>query len=238
MSGPVFPPLFRGEAVPRGADPMEKAIASAALGIDAGLVFYDLDAKTLRAAIVLAPETALGEAMAMVLAAANGFSDALGALAPPEVAVHMEWPGTIRVNGARCGEIVAAASVRDPEAHPDWLVIGLTLAIDFGPDAEPGEDPDRTALWLEGCRDVEPLRLLEAWTRHFLYWITTWEDGGMAKVHADWRGRAHKLGEDVTVALPGRTEAGTFVGLDEAGGLLLRQGGETKLLSLSEMLRD
>ena len=238
MSEPVFPPLFRGEAVPRGADPMEKAIASASLGIDAGLVLYDLDAVTLRAAIVLAPETTLGEAMAMVLAAANGFSDALGALAPPEVAVHMEWPGTIRVNGARCGEISAAAALRDPEAVPDWLVIGLTLAVEFGPDAEPGEDPDRTALWQEGCRDVEPLQLLEAWTRHFLYWIATWEDGGMAKVHADWRGRAHKMGEDVTVALPARTETGTFVGLDETGGLLLRQGSGTTLLPLVDMLRD
>ena len=76
------------------------------------VVVHDVGGATLSAAVALAPECALEDAMAMVFATALGFSDALGALAPPEVAVHMVWPAGLRVNGARCGGLRAAASTR------------------------------------------------------------------------------------------------------------------------------
>lgn len=225
---PAFPPLFRGEAVARNQDPFARAMSQAMRGIDPGLITYRIDDGHLRAALVLAPETALEDAMAMVFAAALGFSDALGALAPPEVAVHMVWPGGFRVNGARCGTLRAAASTDDPAAVPDWLVLGLTVPF-LPPDGvEPGAAPDDTALYLEGCGDVSAVLLLESWSRHTLGWINTWEDEGFSRLHTDWRGRAFGIGKS--------TDGGTFVGLDEQGGKLVRNGNDTTLVPLSSML--
>ena len=101
MNEPTFPPLLSGLAA--SGDPFDAAIAQAALGCDAGLVIYNLAADALRAAIVFAPEVPLDDAIAMLPACGIGFQNALGALAPPEVAVHLHWHGGIRVNGATCG---------------------------------------------------------------------------------------------------------------------------------------
>ena len=217
-------------------DPFAQAVASAALGCDAGLIVHNGAGETLSAALVLAPEVPLEEAMAMVFAASLGFSDALGALAPPEVGVHFEWPGGILVNGARCGAFRAAASGAGAAGVPEWLVVGFDLAIALPEGAEPGSTPTETALVEEGCMEVDPFLLLESWSRHTLVWINTWTDDGMARLHSDWRGKAHGLGEDVTVRIAAETIEGLFVGLDERGGMLLRQGDETRLIPLSAML--
>ncbi len=236
---PAFPPLLRGEEAGAGVDPFAKAVSAAVTGTDAGLVVYNIEPHMIRAAVVLAPEAPLQDAMAMVFAASLGFGDALGALAPPEVGVHMDWPGGLRVNGARCGHIRAAAPEIDPEQEPDWLVIGLEVPVfPIGDTVEPGESPDNTTLTEEGCGEVSPARLVESWARHMLVWINRWLEDGMTPLHADWRARAFSLGEDVALELAGEKFAGTFVGLDERGGMLLRRGDETTLVPLTRMLEE
>ena len=231
MSAPSFPPLMSGLAVTGGIDPFEKACAMAALGCDAGLIVHNITANRLMAAIVLAPEVPLEDAVAMWPACGVGFQNALGALAPPEVAVHLEWSGPIRVNGARCGALRAAAGGTDPAALPGWLVVGLELVLMQTTDA-PGNTPDKTALFDEGCVEVDPAMLLEAWARHTLIWITRWEEDGPAPLHAEWRGLAHRMGEEITQG--GIT--GTWLGVDERFGMLLRAGETTHLLPLSAQL--
>ena len=231
MSEPTFPPLFAGEELTGRADPFERARAQAIAGCDPGTIVYNLSREALRAAIVFGPEVPLEEAMAMLPACGVGFQNALGSLAPPEVAVHLEWDGNIRVNGARCGYLKASASTQESGTEPDWLVIGLHLDLLFSDDA-PGENPDKTALYEEGCADVEAQSLLEAWVRHTLYWINRWNDEGTRPLHAAWRELAHDVGEPVQFC----GIAGTFVGVDEQFGALLRDGEKTHLVALSKLL--
>ncbi len=228
----TFPPLFRGETARVGVDPFAQAISTAALGCNPGLIVHNEGGDTMIAALVLAPDAPLEDAMAMVFAAALGFSDALGALAPPEVGVHFDWPAVIRINGAKAGRIRAAASTGDPAATPDWLVVGFELVLTLPDGQEPGAEPEQTALFEEGCAEVDPYRLLESWSKHTLVWINEWLDGGAGKLHADWRARAFAMGEDATVF----GESGVFLGLDEKCGVLLRQGDETRLIPLTDML--
>lgn len=233
MSDLTFPPLFSGEELIGRADPFERARAQVIAGCDPGTIVYNLSKEALRAAIVFGPEVPLEDAMAMLPACGVGFQNALGALAPPEVAVHLEWDGRIRVNGARCGHLKASASTQDGAVEPDWLVIGLHLDLLF-PGDTPGEDPDTTALYEEGCADVEAQTLLEAWVRHTLYWINRWSDEGVRPLHAAWRGLVHDLGEPVQFC----GIAGTFVGVDEQFGALLRDGEKTQLVPLSQLLEN
>ena len=225
---PRFPPLLTGEEAPAGADPFDKAVASALIGCDPGLLVWARRADAMSAALVLAPEEPLGRAISIAFAPAIGFVDALGALGPPEVAIHHVWPRFFKVNGADCGALRVAASTRDPDAEPDWLVIGIDSP--FLPEGEGGEDPTRTCLFHEGCGEVTPMELLESWSRHTLVWINRWLEDGLAPLHAAWRERAWEMGEP----LPG--DQGTFMGLDEKGGMLVKQGETTTIRPLTEML--
>lgn len=224
---PTFPPLLQGEEAPTGADPFDKAVAAALVGSDPGLLVWSARADAVSAAIVLAPECPLRKAIGITFAAAIGWVDALGALAPPEVAVHHVWPCTFKVNGADCGGLKVAASTDDLDVEPDWLVIGLTVPLMLTGDG--GDDPTQTCLFNEGCAELTAQALIESWSRHMLVWINRWLDEGLAPLHAAWRERAWQIGE----ALPA---GGTFVGLDEDGGMLVRDGEITRLHPLTECL--
>lgn len=232
MTEPTFPPLLSGQAVTGGTDPFEKACAMAALGCDAGLIVYNISANQLMAAMVMAPEVPLEEAMAMLPACGVGFQNALGALAPPEVAVHLDWAGGIRINGASCGRMRVAAGGTDPSTEPGWLVVGFELPLMQVTD-RPGDTPDQTALYDEGCAEVDPTALLESWARHTLVWITRWDsDGGPTVLHSEWRGLAHGIGEEITHA----GVSGSWLGVDERFGMLIRDQDTTHLIPLSTVL--
>lgn len=234
MTQPTFPPLMSGHALNGQDDPFEVARQKAVLGCDAGLVTYNLGTDQMAAALVLAPEVPLAKAMAMLPACGVGFQNALGALAPPEVAVHFEWGGTIRINGAACGRLRAASSGLEIAQPPEWLVVGFELRL-WPSDTETGLSPDDTALYAEGCADVAAPALLEAWTRHTLHWISRWEEHDGAKaLHDEWRGLVHNMGEPVTQ----EGKSGQFLGVDEDFGMLLRDGDTTHLLPLTELLED
>ena len=214
-----------------GIDPFEKAQAEALRGCDSGLVVYNLAADLLRAAVVFAPEVPLKDAMTMLPLCGVGFQNALGALAPPEVAVHLEWSGGIRVNGASCGGLQVAAADSDPDAEPHWLIVGLTLPI-LPISEDTGLNPDQTALYAEGCAEVDPVALLEAWVKHSLVGLSAWDESGATALHAEWRGLAHGIGEPVQMA----GHEGTFLGVDERFGMLIRDADTTHLVPLTFLL--
>lgn len=229
MTAISLPPLFSAQDA-QGGDPFKIAIAAAVAGCTAGLVVHNLAADTLRAAIVFAPDVPQTEAVAMLPVCGVGFQNALGAIGPPEVAVHLGWDGTIYVNGGVCGTLRMASA--DPYAGMiDWLVIDLTLSL-WPADEETGLTPDMTALYAEGCAEVKATDLLEAWVRHTLVGINNLADSGTKQLHRDWVGLAHGLDGEITAA--GQT--GAFIGVDETMGLLLKIAGETKLIPLTQTL--
>jgi len=207
MTGPVFPPLFTGQATVE--DPMQVAVDMARQGCDAGTIVYNLSGRDLRAAIIFAPEVPLAQAMAMLPVCGIGFQNALGSVAPPEVAVHLKWDGTIMVNGAACGALTAHSATGAQNQLPDWLAIGLTVPLWPENDA-PGETPDITALYAEGCSDITPVDLLEGWARHTLVWINRWLDEGTRPIHAEftglWQKNAGELGLDPDMGLLSKSD--------------------------------
>ncbi|MGR3502521.1 DUF4444 domain-containing protein [Pseudaestuariivita sp.] len=229
MSELTLPPLMSGEEV--AGDVFEHAVLRAVQGVDAGLILHDLGANEVSAALIFAPEVPLADASAMLPLCMVGFQNALGALAPPEVAVHLDWTGGLRINGAACGGFRLLASTADPDEVPDWLIVGFTLPL-WPVSDRPGDTPDETALYAEGCADVQAPTLVEAWARHTLNWLGRWESDGTKPLHAEWRGLAHGMGEDV--ALNGH--AGTFLGVDERFGMLIRDETTTHLVPLTTLV--
>ena len=215
---PTFPPLMRGERI--SASPFAQAIRRARDGADPGLVAWRGGA-ALDAAVLLAPEVPLRRAVEMVPAGMVALRDALGALGPSELPVHFDWPGTVRVNGGRCGLMRAAASTADPDEEPDWLVVGLSLAFAAPPDG--GRSPDETGLQAEGAGDLTPEAILESWTRHLMHRITEWEERGPKVIHDEWTAAAWT--------------SGGWVGLDEGFGAIRKDAdGTLRITPLMEML--
>lgn len=227
MEKPVFPPLLRGEEA--AGDPFDHAARRARAGADPGLVAWVRGAEAMRAAIVLVPDDPLCRSIGVFLAAPLALGDALAAIAPPALALHYGWPRDVRVNGAVCGRVRAAAASADPATVPDWLVLGIEVPFRQPPDIEGGERPDETCLHAEGCGDVGPIALLESWSRHMLVWINRWTDRGTAPLRAAWQARAWGLGEP----LP---QGGVFAGLDENGGMLVETAGTALRRPLTEAL--
>lgn len=231
LTKPDFPPLLTGRAVGARVDPFDKALAQVLTGeVAPGLIHYAETGDVLRAAITLAPEQPLAQAVCAIYAVQLGLSDAIGALAPPEVAVQFTWPAGLKINGAACGGFRAAASTGDPAAEPDWLIVGVEVPI-LSPDADGGVTPDVTTLHAEGCVELTAPGIIECWSRHMLVWIHRYLSDGFAPLHEAWRGRCDGIGTEVTTP-----EAGLFVGLDERGGMLLRRGDDTRLIPMTTML--
>ena len=235
---PTFPPLLTGLPVIGQIDPFQNAISLAPLGCDEGTIVHNISNEYLRAAFIFAPEVSLEKACSMMVACGLGFSNALGSLAPPEVAVHLKWNGEILVNGAQCGELKISASQMDSDAIPNWLIVGITMPIYPTNDDGGGHTPNQTTLFEEGCAEVDPIKLLESWSRHTLVWINRWSDEGSAPLHAEWRSKAHGLGENIRTTLHGTDIDGIFLGIDENFGMLIRIGNDTKIKPLSSLLKN
>jgi BirA family transcriptional regulator, biotin operon repressor / biotin---[acetyl-CoA-carboxylase] ligase len=233
---PRFPPLLTGHAVTGRIDPFEKAISLAVMGCDAGTIVHNITNDHLRAAFVFAPEVTLDKAAAMLVACSVGYSNAFGALAPPEVMMHLKWDGDVLVNGATCGGLKMAASHSDPAAMANWLVVGLDVPLFPTDSPEGGDTPDQTTLFQEGCAELNPVELLEAWARHTLVWVNRWEDDGVAPLHTEWRNVAFAIGENMTTNLDGKEINGTFLGIDEAFGMLIRTPETTHIKPLTDLL--
>ncbi|SIS96753.1 Biotin-(acetyl-CoA carboxylase) ligase [Roseivivax lentus] len=229
---PDFPPLLTGRAV-AGEAPRAAAIRAAEAGADPGLILYDALAEDLHAAIVFAPDRPREEAAVMLPLAGVALQNALGSVAPPEVAVHLGWDGSVHVNGGRAGRIAMIAPASADDAAPDWLVV--TLDLHFVPrDADGGMHPDETTLHAEGCGNLTPMPVLESYARHLLHWLHDWDTDGLSGLHREYSGLVWQLGEEVTLA--GRS--GHFLGLDERLGALVKADGTTHLLPLSLMMEQ
>ncbi|MCB1340833.1 MAG: DUF4444 domain-containing protein [Pseudooceanicola sp.] len=228
MTAPQFPPLLTGVDA-EGREPFALACEMAEAECHGGTVVYALLADRLRAAVVFAPEVPLAEAAAALVVCGVGFQNALGALAPPEVAVHLDWDGGIRVNGGLCGGLTVASNTLDPQDVPGWLVVGLDLSLMQLAEA-PGDTPGLTSLYDEGCAEVEPVVLLEAFARHMLVWLNRWSDEGNRALHAEWSGLVWGLNQ-----VEGE---GVFIGTDERFGKLVKTGDETRLVPLTALVRE
>ena len=94
---PLLPPILTPVAVLKGIDVFAKAIAVAS-NSEAGTVFYSEDPEYVELAVVLSPEVSTIKCNQMLYIMMVAAGDAIGALAPPEVAVTYSFPGFIYLN--------------------------------------------------------------------------------------------------------------------------------------------
>ena len=237
---PVFPPLFSGHGVRAPNRPLTEALKGAQTGtFGAGDVVWARNTRLLDMALVLEPEVERDRVCEVLCVAAVAVGDAIGAIAPPEVAITWNWPGVLLANNARFGQIgLEVAPENDDDGCPQWLVLGIEMAIWPAPDGpEPGLFVDRTTLADEGCVDLDRSDFIEAWSRHFLTWLNTWNEDGFGPVHEAYLFRANHYRSEIEIDCAGETVRGTFSGLDDHGNMLVKtEAGDMRLLTIDAML--
>ena len=235
---PALPPLLRPFAVAPEVHPFERGLQLAAEGADAGTLLWRADQEVCESAVVLAPEQPRQASLPVILIAMLALGDGLGAMVPPMVALTFGWPDRIEVNRGVVGGVrFACAATASAEAVPDWLVIGLGIALrGRGTAAVPPDRLRRTTLADEGC-DVLALDLLEAFGRHFLSWINRWQEEGLEPIRKAWLRRATGLGKRIEVPLGGQVRAGVFESITETGALRLVRDGVAQTIALDEAMR-
>jgi biotin-(acetyl-CoA carboxylase) ligase len=233
-----LPPAFRGVAADANRAPVAVARAMAADGADPGTFVWAPREDVADCAIVLAPDEALGTALRAAYATMVAAGDALGALIPPKMPVAFGSPDRILVNGAMAGGIrLAAPRGAAAEAVPDWMVAGLTLARTAATDDEPGRDPIRTSLSAEGCGDLTVIEILEAFARHFLFWINRWQEDGFAPLQAAWLERAAGYGaQNAALEIAGPWAGRRLLSMEADGSALFSEDGREIRRPLADIL--
>ncbi len=228
LPDPVLAPILTPHPQPPADDVFETAVAGARTGrYGAADCLWSRRAARAEFALVLEPDVPARIARQIAPLAFTAIADSLGATMPPKTSVQLRWPHTILVNGAAAGELrLAIAGVEDPEAVPDWLVVGASIRLRRAPGRrEPGDDPDVTVLWEEGGGDLDRSAVLQSCLAHLLAWIARWQDDGFACVHDSFIGRVEGY-EDATRiadAHAGQSlEWGRVLGLTEDCELLVK----------------
>ena len=101
-------------------------------------------------------------------------------------------------------------------APPEWLVFGAMIRTVSMAEGEAGLRPLSAALEDEGFSGVTANELVEAFSRHFMSAIDTWQDQGFGAVAREYLSR-----------LP--AEKGVRRDIDENGDLLVRRMGKTEV---------
>lgn len=197
------PSLYSPVAIDAAGDATAAAEKLARSGADPATLVWARREDRLDTAVVLGPETPFTEALLVAYVTAVAIGDTLGALIPPAVPVTFGWPDRILLNGATVGGIRILHAAMESDAVPDWMVVGLQIAIKLDLTADPGVAANRTSLAEEGIVDVGAVDLLESFSRHFLFWINRWQDEGFAPVKTAWLGRAAGYGPNQDMELAG-----------------------------------
>lgn len=213
---PPFQPVCCGPS-----DALLRAVAEAEAGAGAATLVHGTRPDRFDVAVVFEPDLPLARARCIGPVMMLAMADALSTLGPPQKDPQVDWPDRILVDGALVGGVaVTAAALSAEEAVPDWLVAGVKLRLSFPADlGDPGRTPERTALYEEGFGAVEPLALLESFSRHLLLHVSRLLEEGFAPLAQDW----------LTRLPPARTQGPVRHGLDpQTGDLLLLEPGSTR----------
>ena len=138
--------------------------------------------------------------------------------------LRLKWPNDILLDGAKLGGILIESTMLAGR-RIGLVGIGINLAC-----APPGLGRAATHLATLGPppdRDT----VLRALVSAMQHWLSIWQEGvGFEAIRTAWLERAGPAGEPISVNAGTGPTAGTFLGLDQTGALLLRDadGGDVR----------
>ena len=160
-----------------------------------------------------------------------GLSDAIAALAPPEIEISHLWPNLMFMNRGLMGKILLFDSGGESNEIPSWIVSGVQIRRKVECDKF-HKLIEATSLEDEGSAFLSNVRIIEAITRHFLVWLNTWQEEGFKSVHKTW---LERLVPNFSVNDISSEFKGEWMGLDENGLALFKKNKNHFSLPLEDV---
>jgi BirA family biotin operon repressor/biotin-[acetyl-CoA-carboxylase] ligase len=159
----------------------------------------------------LVPQLSLLAGVATIEAIAEAGGDGLGGL-------RLKWPNDVLIGHAKCAGILAESLANGVSVT---AVIGIGINLAWHP-----ADLGRAATNLaEHGVVIAPEAMLPVLDAAMQRWLAVWDGGtGFPRVREAWLAHAGPAGEACTANTGTEQIAGTFLGLDPGGALLLRDG--------------
>jgi biotin-(acetyl-CoA carboxylase) ligase len=138
-------------------------------------------------AVVLEPTEPLAQGRSVFYAGMAALADAIAAAAPPETAIHIEWPDALYVNWALVGGGRLAWPAETGAGNvPEWLVFGAMIRTASSTEADPGLTPDLTALDEEGFAEISSNSIIEGFARNLMLLLSDWQEGHFTAVRKSY----------------------------------------------------
>jgi BirA family biotin operon repressor/biotin-[acetyl-CoA-carboxylase] ligase len=190
----------------------------------------------LYASLLLSDPSPFEHAPQLAFVAALALRDAIvaeaAALAPQ---IAFKWPNDLLLAGGKCaGILIEGEAAFDGESQaPKQLtvIVGIGVNCTSHPPSSGTDSFPATDLQAHGA-EITPAPLFRRLSATMCRRLAQWDRShGFATILADWLSRARGIGEQITVRNNGVEAQGRFVGLDQAGRLLLelRNGTLTKI---------
>jgi biotin-(acetyl-CoA carboxylase) ligase len=165
-------------------------------------------------AVVLEPSESLAQARRVFYAGMVALADALAGAAPPETAIHIEWPDALYVNWGLVGGGCLAWPQRAAENKtPEWMVFGATIRAASTNNDDPGVTPNVTTLDEEGFAETGAVQMIESFARNFMHAVDAWHERGFVAVKKSYLERFSR--------------DGMLGDIDDNGDLLIRHTSES-----------
>jgi BirA family biotin operon repressor/biotin-[acetyl-CoA-carboxylase] ligase len=156
------------------------------------------------------------------LAVAQGIEDATG------LAVGLEWPNDVVLDGAKlAGVIVEVKGAALPDASP--TVIGFGINVNAKPPAEAVDRPVACLAEVAGEASLERIEILRAVLVRLDGCVVQIGLGRFEDLHRQWRQRCVMLDQYIRVRHAGKEIAGRVVDVDPLAGLVLEVEGRVHL---------
>lgn len=223
-----LPPGFRTVSLRESGDAFAHACRTAAEE-GAGTIVWVRRFDVAEFAAILEPEEPLRQARKAFFLGMNALADAVASHTPPDRAVAIDYPDTLRFDGGLIGGGRLGWPKRAAEDQPpDWLVFAGIVRVAFSDHVEPGVVPNAVALDEEGFEGGGPALIVETFARYLMRQVDIWQHQGFAPVAADYGARLAK------------ERPGDRLSLDDDGNLVTRRivGGTETRTDLLPALRQ
>ena len=183
--GLTLPPAFTALVITQDSDGAFAEACRIARTDEAGTgtLVWGGPAETMEIAVVLAPEEPLRTARRAFVAGMVALAAAVGAHAPPEMPIEIEWPDTLRFDGARIGGgRLGWPETCGEDEEPEWLVFSGMFIVSKAYAGDPGLTPLSTSLEEQGFGYDDQESLVEGFARNLMKTFESWQEDGFDAV--------------------------------------------------------
>jgi BirA family biotin operon repressor/biotin-[acetyl-CoA-carboxylase] ligase len=184
--------------------------------------------------VLLAPEVPLAKCTQLSFVTALAVAETLQGIVSEPADITCKWPNDILASGKKLGGILLESFISNEHGKPrNWIAVGVGINIDSAPEHVMFP---ATCLRDAGVEIISAKIVLSRFMHHFIQRYDQWANHGFEGIEHDWMKNAYHLGKPIEVIVGETQHAGTYMGIDSGGNLLLKDAkGKISCISAGDV---